>query len=466
MADPDNGTIVQPPGSSNRYWLPANLRKTDTGAQTVESNVIVATGSELANDMEIDTRMSLSHAGFSAETPGGYRYSTSFKNNSLYGIYSSDQKVYSVGLKADGETYKFVSSDYITAANDLPDWVAVSKDGDETSLEEATEVFKKYQGFFTYYGSHVVEECFLGTRYQLQVERTETGIEKKEEFSQHVRAEYSGIFNATVDSSVKASSEYKEYLNQRCFQCKVLGGDRGAANMLAHSPTDTDKFDQWALSRADGEKDALLHIKTVGVNSFLERSDNEKHLEAAAKLTPAMEYLGSLYTFKGSFSTLFLASSGWVELSVTPLPGVTVRVVDKPSVVTTQTSQSSVRIQSVVKESYIEVEVIIVAPVEPVDVSFSTSASGPFGVLNTLSLSRYGSDKYRTAVRAVSTAESAFAVSVPSLRSPGRFGGTGALDGTLEVEVREYAAYHMALHKQAPGVSMKPLPIIVRQGLD
>ncbi|KAF7592357.1 hypothetical protein BBP40_000340 [Aspergillus hancockii] len=466
-ADPENGTTVQSPGSDNSYWLPANFRKTDIGAQTVESDVIIAAGSELAYDLEVNAGLSISHAGISADGSGGFRYSTTFKNNSLYGIYSSDQKVYSVGLKPDSETYNFVSEEFINAVNALPHWVEeINKDKDETSLAEASDVLKKYQNFFNHYGSHVVEECFLGSRYQLQVERTETSVEKKEEFLRHVMAEYSGIFNAAVDPRVASSSEYNEYLSQRRSQCKVLGGDTGAANLLAHSPTHTDKFDQWMLSRNVGPTHALLHIKTSSVTSFLERSENEEHLEAAAKLTPAMEYIGNLYTLKGSLSSLFLASTGWVELSVTPLPGVAVRVVDKPSVVTTQTSSTSVKVQSVVKESYIEVEVIIVAPDEPVDVSFGTSASGAYGALNTLSLTRYGPDKYRTAIRGVATADDAFSVSIPSLRSTGRFGGTGILNGTLEVEAREYATYHMALHKQTPGVSMKLLPIIDRKAAD
>ncbi|KAF5861527.1 hypothetical protein ETB97_012853 [Aspergillus alliaceus] len=461
-ADPENGTTVRPPGSADSYWLPANLRKMDIGAQTVESDVIIAAGSELVHDLETNPSLSISHAGLSVEGSGGFRYSTSLKNNSLYALYSSDQKVYSVGLKPDNEVYESVSEEFINAVNALPDWVEISKDSDEGSLEEASDVVKKYQNFFNYYGSHVIEECFLGSRYQLQIERTETSVEKKEEFACHVKAEYSGILNAPVDLSITASSEYNDYLIQRRSQCKILGGDTGPANVLAHSPTHTDKFDEWMSSRTVEPTHALLHIKTSGVNTFLERSGNEEHQEAGAKLTPALEYLGNLYTIKGSLSTLFLASSGWVELSVTPLPGVSVRVVDKPSVVISQLSASSVKVQSVVKESYIEVELVIMAPNEPVDVTFSTSAAGPFGALNTLNLSRYGPEKYRTAIRGVCTAENAFSATVPSLRSSGRFGGTGSLDGTLQVEAREYATYHMTMHKQTPGVPMRLLPIITR----
>ncbi|PLB52219.1 hypothetical protein P170DRAFT_353095, partial [Aspergillus steynii IBT 23096] len=450
------------PGSSDSYWLPANFRKTDIGAQTVESDLIVAAGSELASDLEANPSLSISHVGVSVEGSGGVPYSTTFKNNTLYGIYSSDQKVYSVGLKPGNEVYNTVSEEYISAIGALPDWPEeINKEKDEDALTEASDAVKKYQQFFDYYGSHVVEECFLGSRYQLQVERTETSVEEKEAFQRHIKAEFGGILSATVDSSVKSSSEYQEYLSQRRSQCKILGGDAGIANALSHSPTHVEKFDEWMSSRNVEPPHALLHIKTTSVNSFLERSENEEHQEAAAKLTSAMEYLGSLHTFKGSLSGLFISSTGWIELSVTPLPGVAIRVVDKPSVVVTQTSPASVKLQSVVKEQYLEVELIITAPDEPVDVTFSTSASGAYGALNTLSLTRYGPDKYRTAIRGVSSADEALTVSVPSLRSTGRFGGT-SMKGTLEVEAREYAVFHMALQKES-GVSMKSLPIFERK---
>ncbi|KAI9044651.1 uncharacterized protein KD926_011621 [Aspergillus affinis] len=463
-ADQEEGTSFQPPGSDDTYWLPSNFRKTDIGAQNVEGDLFVATGSELASDLEMNPSLSISHAGVSVEDSEGFRYSTSLKNNSLYGIYSFDQKVYSVGLKPSNDVYNFVSEEYVSAANALPDWVEeISKESDETSLAEASDVVKKYQSFFNRCGSHVVEECHLGSRYQLLVESPETGIEKKEDFLRLVKKEYSGIFNTAADPNIASSSEFNEYLRKRRSQCKIIGGDIGAANALAHNPTDSDKFQEWMSTRSADPPHALVHIKTTSVGSFLERSENEEHQEAAAKLKPAMEYLSGLHTLKGTLSTLFLASSGWIELSVTPLPGVTVRVVDKPIVVITQVSPTSVKVQPVVKESYIEVGVIITAPDEQVDVSFSTSATGSFGALSTLSLTPYGPEKYRTAIRGVATSDEAFSVLVPSLISTGRFGGTGTLKGTLEVEAREYASFHMALQKQATGVSMKMLATVERK---
>ncbi|KAH8429501.1 uncharacterized protein LDX57_007163 [Aspergillus melleus] len=466
-ADQEEGTSVQPPGSSDSYWLPSNFRKTDIGAQSAEGDLIVATGSELASDLETNPSLSISHAGVSVEDSEGFRYSTSLKNNSLYGLYSSDQKVYSVGLKPGNDVYNFVSEEYVNAVNALPDWVEeIDKASDEASLTEASDTVKKYQAFFTHYGSHVVEECLLGSRYQVLVESAETSIEAKDDFLRLFKDEYRSIFDTTAGPNVASSPEFNEYLRQRRSQCKILGGDIGTANALAHSPTNSEKFQDWMLTRTVESPHALIHIKTASVSSFLERSENEEHQEAAAKLKPAMQYLSGIHILKGTLSTLFLTSPGWIELSVTPLPGVTVRVVDKPSVVITQVSPASVKVQPVVKESYIEVGVIITAPDEQVDVSFSTSAPGALGALNTLSLTQYGPEKYRTAIRGVATADEAFSVSVPSLRSTGRFGGTGTLKGTLEVEAREYAVFHMALQKGAPGVSAKLLPTVERKEVE
>ncbi|KAF7951328.1 hypothetical protein EAE96_006644 [Botrytis aclada] len=94
----DPGEEITVPGSTRKYWLPGDFEKHDTGSMTVNHSLLCKTGMDLANDLKVNSKVSDSYLGFSAEASAGYEYSTNFKASSLYGMYSLDQKNYSINV--------------------------------------------------------------------------------------------------------------------------------------------------------------------------------------------------------------------------------------------------------------------------------------------------------------------------------------------------------------------------------
>ncbi|THV51751.1 hypothetical protein BGAL_0100g00200 [Botrytis galanthina] len=393
------GTEFQPPGSKTKYWLPENFEQHSTGSKSVTHSLICRTGTELASDFKIDTKVTANYAGFSAEGGAGYEYSTNFKSTSLYGIYSLDQEIYSISVINKQTTYDSVEDEFISAAAKLPTWKSISKDLKD--FDEVTGIYNAFAKFYSRYGSHLIQEGYMGTRYQLKVEQKEVTQEKREEFSTNVKAEYQGAIGGSVSVDVKKSEAYKQYTSQRQSDCNVLGGDAGKAGTLSHlSPDDVGEyntaFKEWQESRKEGSTDALLHIRVMEIGSFLKESYVKSQLAVADRLSDAWSYFKDFYTFQGRLYFVESLPGEVIKLEITPLPGLQIHVGATNSVTVTQINANSVEfaVDDAVLCSYINLS--IVAPDRPVQLAFTQDAKLPVKFAVQLQLNQYEPKIFRT----------------------------------------------------------------------
>ncbi|KAF7913008.1 uncharacterized protein EAF01_002029 [Botrytis porri] len=393
------GEDITVPGSTRKYWLPQNFEKHDTGSTTETHSLICRTGTELASDFKFDAKVAANYAGFSAEAGAGYEYSTNFKTTSLYGIYSLDQKNYSINVINKQTMYGSVQDEFIDAAAKLPTWKTISKDLKD--FDEVTRIYNSYAKFYSRYGSHLIQEAYMGTRYQLKVEQNEVTEEKKEEFSTNIKAEYQGAIGGSVSVDVKKSESYKQYTLQRQSDCNVLGGDPGKAGTLSHlSPDDADAynaaFKEWQESRKEGSTDALLHIRVIEIGSFLKDSYVKSQLAVADRLSSAWSYFKDFYTFQGKLTFAESFQSEVIKLEITPLPGLEIRATGTDMFTVTQTKANSVEITLNKTIMFQHLDVTIIAPDRPVQLLFTQDSKFPLRFLVRLEVNQYEPARFRT----------------------------------------------------------------------
>ncbi|KAM3504182.1 hypothetical protein MY11210_008453 [Beauveria gryllotalpidicola] len=409
------GGEVKPPGSSSSYWKPENAVIRDYGANTKSYDLYVETGEELSTKFGADANLSIAYGGLSVSASSQYSYESSFKSTSVYGNYSFDQKVYSVQL---ADPHKFVNSGLVDEAKVLKPW----------KQDEAT--YDKYRLFFEKWGTHVLIECFLGTRYQLAIEKLETSSEKKQEVKACVSLEYKGIVSGgggAVDDRV-----YQAYLNTRKSDCLVLGGDKGKAGILARDPRSMEKFNNWQESRKVDAMEALLAAKAESLGIFLAASSVQSHIEASRRLKPALDYFSTFRLLSGVF-TLDHPDSRLAEgladasigCSITPLPGLMVKPGHANGWTVNQLSPSSftARLGAGLEEG---LPISVTAPMHPVDVTL-TSDMGYWPIITSLvnklmlSPDPAASSGYRTRILA-KVDNTRKVVHIPRLDLAGTFG--------------------------------------------
>lgn len=77
-----------------------------------------------------------------------YNYESSLDLSSMYGLWSMDQKNYSVYIRGDSGTYDNLSADFIGAASRLPGW-----DKDDSPVRTT------FERFFATWGTHVIKDA-------------------------------------------------------------------------------------------------------------------------------------------------------------------------------------------------------------------------------------------------------------------------------------------------------------------
>ncbi|TGO26114.1 hypothetical protein BPAE_0066g00400 [Botrytis paeoniae] len=337
----DPGEEITVPGSTRKYWPPENFEKHDTGSTTVTHSLICRTGMELASNLKVDSNVAANYFGFSAEASAGYEYSTNFKTTSLYGIYSLDQKNYSINVINKQTMYDPVEDEFIDATAKLPTWKTISKDLKD--FDEVTSIYISYAKFYSRYGSHLIQEAYIGTRYQLKVEQNEATEEKMEEFSTNIKAEYQG-----------------------------------------------------AIGREEGSTDALLHIRVMEIGSFLKDSYVKSQLAVADRLSSAWSYFKDFYTFQGRMLVVFSFQGDVTKLEITPLPGLEIRVTGTDVFIVTQTKANSVEVITNKDCSLQYLNVTIVAPDRPVQLLFTQVLKVSSMLMGVLQLNQIGSARFRT----------------------------------------------------------------------
>ncbi|EFY85233.1 SpoC1-C1C [Metarhizium acridum CQMa 102] len=366
------GRELNPPGSSKKFWKHENAILRSHGTSTESHSLIVKTGDELSHDFEAEANLSISYGGLSVSASSQYSYQSSFELTSVYGNYSFDQRVYSVQLAAD--PYEFVNPKLVKEALLLPEW----------HQDQAT--YEKYRLFFQKWGTYIILECFLGTRYQLSIESKETSSEKKQEIKACIGLEYKGLVSA--GGSVADTQAYKAYVDARNTDCRVRGGDPGKAGILERDPTNMDKFNDWQESRKLDAMEALLSAKAESLAVFLAASSVQSHVEASQRLKPALDYFSSFRTLTGvinGFQDMYLKGGGYevvpypptvpyspgmeYKCTTSPLPGLVIKPESASGWTVTQLSPSSFTAKSYQKLQVPSVPITITAPMQPVDVT-------------------------------------------------------------------------------------------------
>lgn len=280
------------PGNPVDYAFPTNASISRPGSGTLRQSLVVETGSSLSEEFAAKAELSVNYAGVSVSGNASYSSKSSFKSDSMYGLWSLDQKTHSVFLSGD-QTVN-ISKVFLEAASHLPPW----KPGDPF-------VESQYKSFFGYWGTHYIKECFLGTRYQLRVVKESTSSDSKEAMSAGIEAEYGSIVKAK--GSVSSTQESAKYMRSCDTKCYVRGGEPTLASKLADDPQDRKKFEDWVDSRKEGATDAIVNVRLEEFGTLLQNSSNQSYRHLGQQLSNAFSSI-DMFTLE---ATLTMNAKRW-----------------------------------------------------------------------------------------------------------------------------------------------------------
>ncbi|KMQ43282.1 hypothetical protein A7C99_4374 [Trichophyton rubrum] len=289
----DQSTVTFPDGDT--YAIPKNTKLTNSAGGTTTNSMRVETGTDLASTLDTSASFSANYAGVSASTSSQYSYSHSLSTAKVYGVMSVDHRSFFLELDYDGSPV-VVNERLLAAVEELPDW----------KVDQTT--FDQYMNFFNDWGTHVMESCVFGARYQLKVNNELTKTETKEKFELHVKAEYNGIADVSGDVSVKNSSDYKTYRKTRENQVYVRGGtDASRVELSTSQPDDNPEeyrktFNEWAQTLNNSNTASLVNIRVDSIGNSLRKSGNPEYEPAARKLIDALGYISALRVIQGQIS--------------------------------------------------------------------------------------------------------------------------------------------------------------------
>ncbi|WEW59464.1 hypothetical protein PRK78_004938 [Emydomyces testavorans] len=372
----EEASPVTPPGSNKEYLLPKNAKLYDSGGESVSHSLVCEAGTKMAKKFSADESVSLTYAGISASESSQYAYESVFQITTLYGVYSFDQQVYSVQLR---QPYDYVNKELIEEALSLPVW----------SEDKAT--YEEFKNFFTKWGTHILLECYLGTRYQLTVQQESEDEEWKETFKACVQSEFEGIVVAKAETV--NSSDYSRYSKKREIQAKVRGGDSTTGAILSEDPSNKDKFADWQKSRTTGAMDGTLGARVDSIGKFLGASKVQEHIDASKRLVPGLDYFSSFRRFTGYLQGGWWDGKiTWAEWKIEPHPALQIIPEQVDGWVTTKIAPNHVRVERERSNNLVvNVPVTVIVPLIPLDITitWSNPSGGTWGALG---LSIYPAD--------------------------------------------------------------------------
>ncbi|KAE8397433.1 hypothetical protein BDV37DRAFT_265631 [Aspergillus pseudonomiae] len=408
------GTTVQLPGDEKLYLLPENVSYRYLGTNSSRNDLICEMGSELAPKLGMNMSLSGRYAGISILSNSQHSYEPSLQFNSLYGIYSLDQQSYRLYLDRD-RCYSFINPDFINAAEQMPFW------------DESLATYQVFKSFFEVWGTHLVVQCHMGSRYQLKVEREQASHNMRDEFTAHIKAEYQGIMGDSY--GVDNEDEYRQHLKMRRTQCKVLGGDAGYAAILANDPASKEAFQNWQSNRCH-TTDAMTNNQVQRLDTFLQGSSNSLQKRIGENLAPALDYFCNFMELTGKLKFIPVSARNerlqWAECKITYLPGMELIPENKMGWRVTRISPAHVKYEQCNSdEDYLEASITIRGPTHIVDILFNGGLeNGSASLFRYLLLSSHGPKPDQFCTRVISKKptghESVVHVS-PSLKTWGDF---------------------------------------------
>ncbi|KAF4206729.1 hypothetical protein CNMCM8927_004502 [Aspergillus lentulus] len=246
------------PGNPKDYVFPTNASISRPGSGTERQSLVVESGSTLSKEFEAKAELSVNYAGVSVSGSASYSQTSSFKSDSMYGLWSLDQKTHSIFL--DGDQTSNISEDFLRAVRKLPSW-----------KHDDSSVKSQYESFFRYWGTHYIKECYLGTRLWPRISEYGSIVKAKGEFK-----------------STETSSKFMRSCDTKCY---VRGGEATLAAKLADDPQDRTKFDAWVDSRKEGATDAIVNVRLEEFGTLLKNSSDESHQRLGQQLSDAFSSL-------------------------------------------------------------------------------------------------------------------------------------------------------------------------------
>lgn len=280
-------------GNSKNHAFPANASISRPGSGTLRQSLVVETGSSLSKEFEAKAEYSLNYAGVSLSGNTSYSNKRSFKSDSIYGLWSLDQKTRSVFL--DGDQTNNINEAFLQTVRNLPAW-----DPDDSAVKS------QYQSFFHFWGTHFIKECFLGRRYQLRIVNENKSSDTKEKMTSSIEGEYGNIVKTRGGG--KSTHESASYMMTCDIKCFVRGGDPNFAMKLADDPQDPVKFNNWVESSQEDATDAIINVRLEDFGTLLKNSSNQDYRRLGQQLSDAFSVLDDTVTIG---ATLTMNTRRW-----------------------------------------------------------------------------------------------------------------------------------------------------------
>lgn len=265
---------VSIPGIPTQYRIPNNFRLEAKGTETKYHDLLIETGSSLAEKASKDASVRRSYFGVNANATD-YDYGITLDPEDLYGLFSLEQATYSVSLRPQQETWNNISQDLLLSIQQLPPWA------------DADDVHATWRDFFDSWGTHAVLEISYGNRYQLRVTSPDSSSLSTERWRACVEANYTGIIKPTVQPATE--EELKKYNQSKQSACYVFGGNREKAMALAIDHENQQKLEDWANSLT-APMDSVVGVKVKSIHALLKESSLAVHQQAAEKIQTPLDF--------------------------------------------------------------------------------------------------------------------------------------------------------------------------------
>ena len=271
LADEKKDATV--PGVTEKVKVQKNVDVSSSGINSSSKNVEVSSGSQLTDKLKSEGRAQVGYLGLSVNVGGGYSYETTVNRFSMYALMAINQFQFFTSLSVPrGRERDSLNPEFLAEVQKLPPW------------EESNDVKQRYLDFFNSWGTHVIQRCYYGCRYILQVETNNAALKDQTEYKAFVEAEFGRNFGTS--GRITKEKAYKEYQSQRRTTASVVGGDQVNSLKLQRDPGKEELFDGWAESIENVENSAVTGVEAKTFGQLL----NECRMSQGSHITDALKY--------------------------------------------------------------------------------------------------------------------------------------------------------------------------------
>ncbi|KAL0062994.1 hypothetical protein AAF712_010125 [Marasmius tenuissimus] len=148
-----------------------------------------------------------------------------------------------------------------------------------------------YKAFFKTFGTHVVTAVQYGSSFQIFTWASNSDSALKAAWTEDVKADYDGIpSGGQYDASVKATEQYKLYVQLKQSLTSVMGGDSSLGSALLARPS-YKAFEAWKGSV--GQNPATTIFFLVELWTLMKESDNDEIVKFVPTAYEAYDWLAT-----------------------------------------------------------------------------------------------------------------------------------------------------------------------------